>query len=482
MILADAINFPLLVVYGLIAFGPLTLLVTIIESFVFRLYLKTGLRIVFMRVLVANIISTFAGSLILMFQDMIVIAANIHDSIPAFVRGYQWVGPLLIAIYFAKSVIVEGFWLTRRRFLERLERRAGSVLIAVFIGNVFSYLIVGPLFYFTTRPHFGGVETTFDSSWTANPEQVVYYIDRDNKYVKGARLDGSDAKTLIPFRAQSFLVSADETTFAYLSDKGSLFVYRIGDKEPILVCNSGEYRFMTTVSLSPDNRRVAYLEPPVANWGYHEGVKQYIMVFDLYTRDVVVIGTVPANDWGSPVAWSADGKRIYSLEIVHRSDVLRGQDESEQWIIHVFNPDSPFGLQEKLTDPPPLSDLVVNYVRAQGSAGYSGGQAMIRLPNRFQMNEYQVDVWPYLGSGVSVSRGNKQVLLLQNEYGLLDLSLPPVECAVALPSGDELLVEWWNQLYVLNLEKRRLGLVANGDQFVLRSPKFRVTFDSKARP
>ena len=73
MILADAINLPLVAGLGLITIGPLTLLVTAIESLVFRLHLGTSFHAVVKRVLVANIISTVAGGLLLMFQDMIVI-------------------------------------------------------------------------------------------------------------------------------------------------------------------------------------------------------------------------------------------------------------------------------------------------------------------------------------------------------------------------------------------------------------------------
>jgi len=78
-ILADAINLPLVAGLGLITIGPLTLLVTAIESLVFRLYLKTGFRIVVKRVLIANVISTLAGGLLLMFQDVVIHGTGIAD-------------------------------------------------------------------------------------------------------------------------------------------------------------------------------------------------------------------------------------------------------------------------------------------------------------------------------------------------------------------------------------------------------------------
>jgi hypothetical protein len=89
--------------------------------------------------------------------------------------------------------------------------------------------------------------------------------------------------------------------------------------------------------------------------------------------------------------------------------------------------------------------------------------------------EHKVEVWPYLGSGIRMDGKRGPALLLQNKYGLLDLGLPPVQTATALPSGNKLLRGWWNQLYLLDFEQRRLGRAANGDQCVPRTPEFRVT-------
>lgn len=68
------------------------------------------------------------------------------------------------------------------------------------------------------------------------------------------------------------------------------------------------------------------------------------------------------------------------------------------------------------------------------------------------------------------------MLVVQNEYGLLNIGLPAIEGAAFLPHGVELLLDWGGQLYVLGVKTRRLGLVARGTQFVLRTPEFRVSF------
>jgi hypothetical protein len=480
MIIADAINLPLVAAFGLATFGPLTLLVSAIEAFVFRAFARSTFRAVFKRVLVANILSTLAGGVLLMLQDFIVYGSGIQESIPAFVRGYRWLGPVLIAGYFLKSVLVEGIWLTRRRFLDGITCRAGTALRAVLVGNVLSYAVVGPLFYVTTRPYFGGFETTFDAGWTNNPDAVVYYIDNKTKFVERMRMDGSDRRTLVPFPAHSFLVSADESTCAFVGASGSLFAYRAGEAEPLLIRDSHRGYFMTGVSLSPDNRRLALREPPGGQyWDRKEGDQDTIGVYDLQTGQAETVGKVPAKDWGHAIAWSADGKRLYAQVIEYRNEQKADKwEESETRWVYVLGAEPPYGLTERLTSPPEAGELVENYLRVQGCEAFVNGRPTIQLPRRCRAGAYEIEVYPYLGSGVKVVRAGQQLFMLQNAYGLLNLSMPPVSDGAFLPSGDEVLLDWWGQLYLLGLEHKRLALAAQGEHFVLRTPEFRVTFSS----
>lgn len=468
MILADAINLPLVAALGLATFGPLTLLVTSVEALVFRFFLKTSIRSVFRPVLVANVISTLAGGLILGFQDTIIRATGIDESIPAFVRGYRWLGPSLIVVYFAKSVVVEGFWLTRRRFLDRVNTPLATVWRAVALGNVASYLILGPLFYVTTRPHFAGLETTFDAGWSTNADQVVYFIDRDTEFVRRKRLGGGPVRTLIPCPAWTFIVSEDESTFAYVGTNGNLYAYRAGDDEPILVSADNRECFMTTVSLSPDNTRIAYTDPPGGDsWHYKEGDQESLKVLDLESREVVEVGKRPARGWGEPIAWSAAGDKIFAQHRVRES-------QTNTFLAFVSQP--PYGLCETRTTPPPQSQLVLNYGRLQGQPVMFGRRPLIEPRREYQAGGYEVETWPYLASALRIRKDGRPVLFLQNSYGLLNLSIPPLMSAVYLSSGDEFLLDWWDQTYLLSLPQRRLGLVANGGQFALRTRAFRVSF------
>ena len=101
----------------------------------------------------------------------------------------------------------------------------------------------------------------------------------------------------------------------------------------------------------------------------------------------------------------------------------------------------------------------------------------IEPPDAFEMGDYKVRIWPHLMSHVAITGNKQERFVVRSEYGLLDLGFPSVESAFALPSQDEILIDWWDQLYILSIKHRRIGLCTDGVQCVLRTPEFRVTFE-----
>lgn len=481
MLLADGINLPIVAVLGIATFTPLTLLVTAVEACVFRYVLKVDFRRAFVPIFIANILSTLAGGVLLFSQEFIVQASGIRDSIPAFVSGYRWLAPCLILGYFLKSILVEGVYLNRPRPRARLEWPNKGVWRTVLLGNLASYLIVGPLFYCTTRPGFAGLETTFDASWAAKPGEIVYFIDREDHHVKRKCIGKPDVQMLIPDSVWAFLVSEDESTFAYVGTNGKLYAYRASAQAPILVQEADYDCFLWAVSLSPDNRRIAYVDPPTGrSFGGEKNINYILKVMDLETREVADVGDLPAADWHTTVGWSAQGDVIYSLRVKRSYDVGSGRKNTEERTVYAFDANPPYGLRDTTNSLPPASDLVVNYGRLRGypaSVSYHG--AYIQPPRHFHADDYEVEVWPYMGSGMRI-KGDNADLFLQNEYGLLNLSWPALQNAFYLPDTGEFLLEWWGQTYLLDLKNRRLGLAADGDGVVLPSREFRLSFEASS--
>ncbi len=460
MLLADGIDLPIALALGLGFFVPLTLLVSTIESLVFRRALGTTVRAVLPRVIGANVLSTLAAFPMVLLQNLIVYWTGIAESAPALVRGFRWVGPLLILMYLAKSVLVEGLWLTRGHFLGRIQRGAGGVLRAVLLGNVASYLVVGPLFYFTYQPNVGHVETTFDTNWTRNPDAVVYGIDRQTGFVRSMRVDGSAAHTLVPHPAASFLLNADVTVCVYEGAEGGLFVQQVGAAEPIRVPENDWSPPLMTASLSPDSRRLAYSVPaPKGVIRRSADDQDTIKVFDLQSRATSVIGTLPGCDRIRAVAWSADGKRVF----------VRCMEGAEPAPVYAMDPDRQDGVFEKLSGPVAQGLLVVNYLRARNERW--------ALTQQGSTGTYELTVWAY--NTIQVRRDGEIIPLLAAPFRFRSGALHVID-ALFLPSGDEILLECTDQCYLLGLEPPRLGLVPNVSHMVLPRPEFRIDFEPRA--
>ena len=196
--LGDAINFPIVAALGLVVFAPLVIVVSAVECFVMKATLRVPVRLMFRRVLLANTLSTVAGGLVSTLQNDLIIASGIDASIPSFVRGYAWVACVMILIYFTKSILVEGPCIATRGFAQRLERPRKSILKAIFVANLASYCLVGPLFYVATRPTFGGLRVTDHARWTGNAETVAYFIEPGSNHIRRIRLDGRDNEVVVP--------------------------------------------------------------------------------------------------------------------------------------------------------------------------------------------------------------------------------------------------------------------------------------------
>lgn len=481
MMLADAINLPLVGIFGLATFGPLTLLVTTIESATFRGLFGVPIRQVFRTLLWANIWSTLAGLLVLIPQDLIVSSFGIMDTIPDFVRGYRRVALLLVLLYWSKSVLVESMIVLARNLPARLEQPSGKVLRGVVLANVLSYLVVGPLFYLSTRPYFGGLEATDTTEWSANGAEWAYYIDPDTGFIERIRLDGGEKATVVPFPAKAFLMSGDEQTFVFDGEGDTLYLFRAGSGEPTPITkHTGEF-FMIDASLAPDGRRVAYLS---GGSGTFRTSERTLNIWDSSTGER---STVPGVVVNGRITWSADGGQIYAKKDAWTIVAIDCASSFSLREIRISGPPTPQEVQSRKRRPasetgasaaPSPEVLVDNYLRGNGVRRWGGPASTDVWWMSDQAEGLAVNTHPYLGTRVEIEPEGSRRFIVQCAYGLLNLGGPRWEYPAVLPSGSEIIVEgWYDQLYIIDVANRRIGLLFDGRQYVVRTPRFRLHFE-----
>ena len=204
MMLADGINLPIVAALGLAVFVPLTLFVTLVESFVLRWFAGIPIKRSFRVVFLANVLSTVTGWLVYGFQYSLLGALGFRG-IYSYAQYYVWIALILIAAYYVKSILVEGLIIARRRLFEPFGLTRRGLWVGVIVANAASYLFVGPLFYYTTRPTFGGTSIVLDPVIVAACNDTIYYLDRDSRLcVIGA--DGSKQRQITNQPVRTFWI------------------------------------------------------------------------------------------------------------------------------------------------------------------------------------------------------------------------------------------------------------------------------------
>lgn len=264
-----------------------------------------------------------------------------------------------------------------------------------------------------------------------------------------------DAHVLVPFPTHSFLISADESLVAYTARGGGLYLYRPEhDDEPHHLPTTLRTASTENVAISPDNRWIAFLEAahdePAAGPYQH---RWRIRAFDGETGDVATVGTLPEAPASGAITWSADGDVIFATSWETRE-------------VFVFEGRPPFGLRDRRQEPPSQDELAVVYGR--DNPGFLGS-------GRYRVGEYEVLSTPWIIDGVRVMRDDELAFAVRYWFSRFSPRMyAPIMGAVPLPNGDELLLDWGDRTYVLDISARKLGLAADGREAILRTPHFRA--------
>jgi hypothetical protein len=381
--------------------------------------------------------------------------------VPAFVRGYRWVACLLIAGYLLKSALVEWLWFTRPYARTRLGITRKGMAGPVLLANMASYLLVGPLFYWATRPHFAGLTTTFDAQWTANPEQVVYYVDAGGQLIR-SRMDGCERRQLARGVAGGYVVAGDEGAVLFQADTRALRYQRVDEAQAVDVIDCGPVCAFESVSLSPDNREVAYRDSTERDSAGKSAEFDAIRVFNTATGETRTIGQVPRCS-GGIVAWSAAGDAVFAAH-----------GEPGDMKVYRIAASGSDPQPTRCATVPASDELVDNYMNPGDSS-----HGRFRYYRRRKSGDLAFTIHGGMaGSQFILSRQNDILLALRNEYGfILGQNFPHMRNAGFLPHGNEILIDWADQSYVLDYAGGRLGLLTQGRNMTPRTRDFRVSFD-----
>lgn len=146
IVLADAIDFPIVIRAGVAILVPVTIFVVLSEAFVISKLLRYSFKKTVRFAFVANLLSAIAGIPTMLFNEWLFSVAKPHD-LSGYFTSYLEFSVLATAVYFLVSVFVEFLWGLRWRKHQSIAVTKLRLLYSLVVANLLSYAVLAPLHY-----------------------------------------------------------------------------------------------------------------------------------------------------------------------------------------------------------------------------------------------------------------------------------------------------------------------------------------------
>lgn len=447
---ADAIDFPLVFMYGMAVLVPLMLFQVGVEALILRYIWGVPFREMARFAFRANCWSLVAG-IPTKILNAVVYGMLLPRDIPEFFGRYPLAVGVGTLIYFIVTVLVELGCATRWRRANEVSLTRRTLWNGILLANLATYAVLAPLHYYATRPMNDVREFTQDARWSEHPDTQVVFTDSVSGHLKITRLGGSMAETIVPASVKDYLISSNATVCLFRTEGGGLVLYQRSSGRSNLVWQTDERFSMNQVAFSPSAERVAFaIEKDSA-----------IEVVDVQsakrTRQQFRAGSRDFN-----VAWSPEESIFY---ISH--------DGGNRFAAHI-TPEFTLTLEAMTdTNEPPLLPC---YGRVGPGRWFSGGD-WGQTYSSDTCADLRAWAVPGLGSSLRIYRDGggtrERVFTMAVNPGLLHLSVIHFGDVAFLEACKECMFEAGESVYLIDLERKRLGTVASGERFTLFAPRYR---------
>jgi len=194
IILADGIDIPLVLMFGLAILIPLMAFQVVVESAVLSRVWRVRFRDLTRFVFKANIASLLAGIPTKVLNSFIYSLILPWNDLYLYFKRYPSAIAIGTLIFFLVTVLVEtwkAFGLRRAYHLPITTRR---IWIGMVLANLATYAVLAPIHYHYTQPSHDVREFTADTHWAGQPSVRIRFQKPDSDELMTCRLDGSDCK------------------------------------------------------------------------------------------------------------------------------------------------------------------------------------------------------------------------------------------------------------------------------------------------
>lgn len=411
----------------------LTVVVLIVEGGIVGWWLRKPLPEILKITVRANILS-FLAAIPLMVLDRVALNQLLPWELHDYFRVLFWVTLLSYVVYWLVTVLVE--WVVWKRALKRLAPEDPPVRLfpLVVLFNVLTYLILAPIHYRQTAPKHNVEEFTADTTWALEPRPEVYYLSHPDGFLMKTDTAGSFQEVVFPYPMRDALLSEDKQACAYVDAKDSLYFIPTGASKPIQVDADIWHLFdLGMAAIDHTGMMLGYVDSTSRT--------EYLNVVDSsLTRAARTIASMGSDRrWNEPIqlAWLTDGKLS-----VHQPGGAMAFDVFEA---------SPTASHGPISDASIVTNYGAFFHRLEGSEDHVDcGELSIHCYHQ-----------PFIG-GLYISREKELNLQISDSLGFLRLPHRGFYNPCFLHDCREVLVDDGRAIYLIDVEKKRVGFVAHG--------------------
>lgn len=437
---ADGIDLPIVLGLGIGVAIPLLTFNVVLEGFILSKFLKIRFRDLWRPMLLANIWSLLAGVPVCILNT-IVAEALLPPEMVARMGMYPLAIVLGVVNYYVVTVIVE-FWVIRRRCVTA--QTVKPLAKGLLVGHLASYAILGPMLVLYATPKHTVETFVRDSQWAAQPPTPIVFLSPQAQ-LQVIASDGSGLRTLLTNEVRDFVVSPDLETILFRGRSNSYFLAHTGTVR--LITSERIQCFGEGMDFSPDGRFAGLIDevPELWLWDSHAGNAQKYPV------------PVPKPDSfrGLKLVWSTKPTVFY---------IAAGNQQTKGTISGAGSPIFSVAPDSRGAD---LADHFARIGRRERDAEDWDAPAewLYKDGNRSFLVEHG------LGNSIHVRCGNESLRISDNP-GIFHFGNRQFVQAAFARSLNELIFDDNMDIYLANVPKHKVGLVAAGRRFVLLSAPF----------
>ena len=205
---SDAIDIPLVLMWGVAVLVPIMLLQVGVEGLILRYTWRVPFREMARFAFRANCWSLVAGIPVKILNSVIY-GILLPRDIPAFFARYPFAVAVGTLAYFIITILVELNCAIRWRRRREASVAQRSLWRGILLANLATYAVLAPLHYYGTRPIHDVQQFAHDARWAGHPETEVVFTDSENEHLKVTRLGGTTETTIVPARVRDYLISSN---------------------------------------------------------------------------------------------------------------------------------------------------------------------------------------------------------------------------------------------------------------------------------